>query len=157
MKNFKTFETWENNDIDGSLFTSGRAKYSPTVTGNKIKYDSGDTNPHYYAEITKKGEKLICKIYKERKKGKNKRLRNKVKTDLRLAHNYVREFLNQRIKKDEEKGGSGEKSKKKKNKKRDRDFERPMRKEPEIIMPPMDDFGMTSSPKAKSRTIIRKY
>jgi hypothetical protein len=51
----------------------------------------------------KKGDKFICKIYKKDDDGNNIRLRNKLKKELKIAHNYVREFLNQKLKRDAEK------------------------------------------------------
>lgn len=156
MKILKTFETWNNNEIDKSLFKSGRAKYDPTVVGNKIKYNTGDSTPYYYAEITKKGNKFICKIYRIDKKGKKKRLRNKIKTDLKLAHNYVREFLNQRLKKDEKKNKTN--TKKNRNKeKRNTDIDSMILSPEEMSRPPMDNIGMFSSPKPKNKTFIRRF
>jgi hypothetical protein len=104
MKNIKNFESWNNNIIDKTLFTSGKAKYDPKVVNGIIKYKTGNIEPYYFAEIIKKGNKFICKIYKKNKDGESKRLRNKLKSELKLSHNYVREFLNQRLKKDEKKG-----------------------------------------------------
>lgn len=106
MKNIKTFENWKNNVIDDKLFTSGKAKYDPTVFGGIIKYKSGNSEPYYFARIQKKGGIFICKIFKKNKDGESIRLRNKKKDDLKSAHNYVREFINQRLKRDEEKGDS---------------------------------------------------
>ena len=37
MRIVKTFETWNNNIIDNSLFSSGKAKYDPQVVGGVIK------------------------------------------------------------------------------------------------------------------------
>ena len=95
----KNFESWKNNIIDDTLFTSGKAKYDPKVSAGKIKYQTGKSEPYYFAEIISKGNKFICKIYK-RRKGEDIRIKNKVKDNLKDAHNYVREFLNQRLKKD---------------------------------------------------------
>lgn len=108
MKNIKTFETWKNNTIDDTLFNSGRAKYNPHVINGTIHYKTGNIEPYYFATITRKGNKFICKIYKMKKNGEETRLRNKIKPaiepdDLKVAHNYVREFLNQRLKKDKDK------------------------------------------------------
>jgi len=103
MKNIKTFENWKDNIIDDKLFTSGKAKYDPTVFGGIIKYKSGNVEPYYFARIQKKGGIFICKIFKKNKDGESIRLRNKKKDDLKSAHNYVREFINQRLKRDEEK------------------------------------------------------
>jgi len=148
MKNIKTFETWNNNIIDDSLFTSGKAKYNPTVFGGTIKYKTGNAEPYYYAEITKKGNKFICKIYKKKKDGKEIRLRNKIKDELKLAHNYVREFLNQKL----------NKKKKSKEKYKSDDIEKIIREEPQIQK---RDFLPTQPAaeyiKPKSKTIIRRY
>ena len=95
----KKFESWKNNIIDNTLFTSGKAKYDPKVSVGKIKYQTGKSEPYYFAEIISKGNKFICKIYK-RRKGEDIRIKNKIKDNLKDAHNYVREFLNQRLKKD---------------------------------------------------------
>jgi hypothetical protein len=152
MKNIKTFETWNNNIIDDSLFSSGKAKYDPKVVGGAIKYKTGTIEPYYFAEIIKKGEKFICKIYKKKKDGEEIRLRKKI---LKLAHNYVREFLNQKLKKKD----------KNRSKKRDRDdVDRVIREEPSIFndtqMDPTYDqptpMPMPMS-KPKSKTIIRRY
>lgn len=99
MKRIKTFESWNNNIIDNSLFSSGKAKYNPRVFNGIIKYRTGFVAPYFFAEISKKGDKFICKIYKKKKNGDEIRLRNKLKKELKLAHNYVREFLNQQVKK----------------------------------------------------------
>jgi hypothetical protein len=99
MKILKTYESWNNNIIDNSLFSSGKAKYNPQVSNGVIKYKTGNIEPYYFAEITKKGDKFICKIYKRKKNGEEIRLRNKLKKELKLAHNYVREYLNQKLKK----------------------------------------------------------
>jgi len=101
MKNIKTFETWKNNIIDDNLFTSGKAKYNPKVYAGEIKYKSGNSTPYYFAKIEKSGSFFICKIFKKTSEGENIRLRNKKKNDLKSAHNYIREFINQRLKKDE--------------------------------------------------------
>jgi len=144
MKNIKTFETWNNNIIDKSLFVSGRAKYNPKIAGNSITYKTGDVEPYYYAEIQKKGSKFICKIYKKKKNDDDIRIRNKLKKTLKSAHNYVREFLNQRLKKD---------AKKKEKKRSKKDIENIIRQEPQIQMDqPMPEF---ETPKRK--TIIRRF
>lgn len=145
MKTLKTFETWNDNIIDNSLFVSGRAKYDPKVSNGTIKYKTGNAEPYYFAEITRKGDKFICKIYKKKKDGTEIRLRNKIKKTLKFAHNYVREFLNQKLKK---------KDKKKKN------TEDIIRREPDIQQdiqqmappPPIPSFEPP-----KSKTIIRRY
>lgn len=103
MKNIKNFESWKNNIIDQTLFTSGKAKYNPQVLGGAIKYKTGNIEPYYHAKIEKLGNRFICKIYKRDEDGNEIRLRNKLKKDLKTAHNYVREFLNQKLKRDIEK------------------------------------------------------
>ena len=102
MNNIKTFESWENNIIDKNLFKSGRAKYNPKVSGGKIKYKTGNTIPYYYAEIYSKTNVFICKIFKKDNE-KDIKIKNKIKDNLKDAHNYVREFLNQKLKRDKEK------------------------------------------------------
>lgn len=150
MKNIKTFETWNDNIIDNSLFSSGKAKYDPKVVGNSIQYKTGNTEPYYYAELTQKGNSFICKIYKKKKNGDVVRLRNKIKKELKLAHNYIREFLNQRLKK-----------KKSKPKSKERKFDdldlfknSKIRKEP---MEPMEAPAPYIPPPPTRKTIIRKF
>jgi len=152
MKNIKTFETWNDNIIDNTLFSSGKAKYDPKVVNGKIEYKTGNIEPYYFAEITSKGGKFICKIYKRKKNGEEKRLRNKIKKELKLAHNYVREFLNQKLKK------------KKKRNRDSEDSERVIRDTPvqsnyndtpvPMDLPPMP---MPSYEPPKSKTIIRRF
>ena len=145
MKNIKTFESWKNNIIDNTLFTSGKAKYDPKVHSGVIKYKTSNIEPYYFARIEKRGNKFICKIYEKNKNGETIRLRNKLKNDLKTAHNYVREFLNQKLKS--------------KPKKRKKDVEKVHRDEPEFrreefmepILPPME----YTPPERK--TIIRRY
>ena len=154
MKIIKTFETWNNNIIDDTLFSSGKAKYNPKISAGVIRYKTGNVEPYYFAEIEKKGGKFICKIYKKKKDGDKIRLRNKLKNDLKSAHNYVREFLNQKLK-----------SKKKKKKSKDRvehtdsNIDNMMntnptfgdiQNEPEPILQPSYDIP-------KSKTTIRRY
>jgi hypothetical protein len=146
MKNIKNFESWKNNIIDKTLFTSGKAKYDPKIRTGVIHYKTGNVEPYYFARIEKRGVKFICKIYKKDAGGKPIRLRNKLKNDLKTAHNYVREFLNQKLKrKDNNKHIKVEKP------------ERIFREDPEImrnddpILPPME----YSPPERK--TIIRRY
>ena len=153
MKIIKTFESWNDNIIDDSLFTSGKAKYNPKISAGIIKYKTGNVEPYYFAEIEKKGGRFICKIYKKKKNGDKIRLRNKIKNDLKLAHNYVREFLNQKLK---------SKKKKKKSKSREHinfDVEQMLNanpninkniQEPEPILQPTYDIP-------KSKTTIRHY
>lgn len=157
MKIFKTFETWNNNIIDDSLFVSGRAKYDPKVAGGKIRYKTGNIEPYYFAEIERKGDKFVCKVFKKKKNGEEIRLRNKIKKTLKLAHNYVREFLNQKLKRKD-------KDKDKSSKKGREDFDKVMREEPGMgrfqndttFEPPSPAMSLPSV-KPKSRTIIRRY
>lgn len=144
MKNIKTFETWNDNIIDKSLFVSGRAKYNPKVSNGVINYETGTSKPYYFAEITKKGGKFICKIYKEKENGEEVRVKNKVKKTLKTAHNYVREFLNQKLKKKDKK--------KKENKEEVQEIIR--REEPQNI--PMSTPMLPMEP-PKSKTIIRRF
>jgi len=152
MKIIKTFETWNDNIIDKSLFVSGRAKYKPKVVGNSITYKTGSVEPYYHAEIIKKGNKFICKIYKKKKDGEDLRIRNKLKKTLKSAHNYVREFLNQRLKKDSKK-----KDKKKSSK---NDIERIIRQDPQVQNEPREmepePFIPIERPR-KRKTIIRRF
>lgn len=144
MNIVKKFETWNNNEIDNSLFSSGKAKYNPIVSGGIIHYKTGNVEPYYFAEITKKGDKFICKVYKKKSDGTEKRIRNKIKKNLKLAHNYVREFLNQKLK---------NKAKGKK------DSEKTLSDEPKrlnIQEPvPFDTQPYMAPP--KSKTIIRRF
>jgi hypothetical protein len=145
MKNIKTFESWKNNIIDNTLFTSGKAKYNPKVNSGVIKYKTGNYQPYYFARIERKGTKFICKIYEKNKDGETIRLRNKLKNELKTAHNYVREFLNQKLKS--------------KPKKRKKEVEKAYRDEPEIrreelmkpILTPMEYIP------PERKTIIRRY
>jgi hypothetical protein len=150
----KTFESWNDNIIDDTLFSSGKAKYNPKINAGIIRYKTGNAEPYYFAEIEKKGGKFVCKIYKKKKDGDKIRLRNKLKKDLKSAHNYVREFLNQKLK-----------AKKKKSKNNDDDIsdrifkdtksnmniqnEQPF--ESPISLPPVDYTPI------KSKTTIRRY
>lgn len=142
-KIIKTFEAWNDNIIDNSLFVSGRAKYNPKVVGNTIRYSTGTSEPYYYAVIEKKGGRFICKIYKRKKDGEEIRLRNKIKKNLKLAHNYVREFLNQKLKKD------------KKKKEKDKPIEKQIQPT-SIPEPPV--FGVEEPPIIKKKgPIIRRF
>lgn len=143
MKTLKTFETWNDNIIDKSLFISGRAKYNPKVSNGVINYETGTSEPYYFAEITKKGGKFICKIYKKKKNGEEVRVKNKIKKTLKTAHNYVREYLNQKLKK---------KNKKKEKKK---DIEMIGREEPQFE--PMPMIPMLPIEPPKSKAIIHKF
>lgn len=145
MKVIKTFETWNNNIIDDSLFSSGKAKYHPEVSAGKISYKTGNVEPYFFAEIEKKGDKFICKVYRKKKDGSEKRIRNKVKKTLKLAHNYVREFLNQKLKR------------KAKGKDKETDLDRVIREEPRENI---ENTSFGESPymePPKSKTIIRRF
>jgi hypothetical protein len=140
----KNFESWKNNIIDNTLFTSGKAKYDPEVSAGKIKYQTGKSEPYYFAEIISKGNKFICKIYKK-KKGDDIRIKNKIKDNLKDAHNYVREFLNQRLKKD----------KKRTSKEISKDnIDRPIDLNP-INLNPISSYEPPLKPKRKP--IVRHY
>jgi RecG-like helicase len=141
MKYLKIYETWNDNIIDKSLFVSGRAKYEPKISNGVITYKTGDSEPYYTAEITKKGGKFICKIYKIKKGGEKKRIKNKMKNTLKTAHNYVREYLNQRLKK-----------KTKKKEKKDLDIMKIEEPQVQPMMPPMMPMETP-----KSKTIIRRF
>lgn len=143
MKILKTFETWNDNNIDKSLFVSGRAKYEPKVVNGTITYKTGNSEPYYTAEISKNGGKFICKIYKIKKNGKKKRIKNKMKNTLKTAHNYVREYLNQRLKK--------------KTKKKEKDIEEIIREEPQMEPLNIPIVPSTSIEPPKSNTIIRRF
>ena len=146
MKILRYFESWNNNIIDDSLFVSGRAKYNPEVYNGVIKYKTGNVEPYYFAELSKKGNKFICKIYKKQKDGEEVRLRNKIKKDLKTAHNYIREFLNQRLKNEKKKGKDRDVKKlNKKSKIKPIDQIEPIEQSSEYQMPP------------ESKTIIRRY
>ena len=146
MKILKTFETWNDNIIDNSLFVSGRAKYNPRVAGGVIHYKTGNVEPYFFAEITKKGDKFVCKVYKKKKDGEEQRIRNKIKKDLKTAHNYVREFLNQKLRSQ------------KKKKHKDKDVEPSMSMpEPQIQMPMEPMMPMEYQAPPKSKTIIRRF
>jgi len=113
---FKIYETWNNNIIDKSLFISGRAKYNPKVKGKSINYETD--NKDYIATIKQLSSgRFLCKIYKI-KNGKKVRIRKKLKKSLQTAHNFIREFLNDRVdgKKLRKQHKSKEKTKKKKTK-----------------------------------------
>jgi len=147
MKNIKSFESWNNNKIDHSLFKSGKAKYDPTVSNGTIKYKTGDTLPYYHAQIERKGDQFICKVYKKKKNGDEIRLRNKLKKELKLAHNYVREFLNQKLKQQKEK----------KNRKKD-SVEKSTRENPSIMnQDTMFPELKTPRMKPKRKTIVRRF
>ena len=143
MKILKTFETWNSNIIDNSLFISGRAKYDPKISNGVIRYKTGDSEPYFTAEITKNGDKFICKVYKIKKNGKKVRVKNKMKKTLKTAHNYVREYLNQRLKK-----------KTKKKKKKEDDF---LEKEEPQPLPMFTPPTLPVAPPRSKVTIRRFY
>ena len=163
MKNVKNFESWKNNIIDHTLFTSGKAKYNPKVLGGIIKYKTRNVEPYYHATIEKKGSKFICKIYKKDEDGNDIRIRNKIKNELKIAHNYVREFLNQRLKRDAEKDReeNGEETKKQDKNLRDKsEFDNE-----DVFKPAPQPIFKQSTPiyqnipivKPISKTIIRRF
>jgi hypothetical protein len=151
MKFIKKYENWKNNSIDHTLFKSGKAKYNPHVSNGSIKYKTGNKLPYYHAEIKEKGDRFICKIYKKDENGDDVRLRNKVKKDLKLAHNYVREFLNQKLKRDE-------KNKNKSKSKKD-SIEKIIREEPNYVEDrrPIEPIKIPKIEKPKKKTIIRRF
>ena len=97
MKHVIVFETWNDNNIDDTLFVSGRAKYHPRVSNKKITYKSGHTLPYYTAEILQHGQAFMCNIFKHKLDGEVIRIKHKEKKNLKSAHNYVREYLNDRV------------------------------------------------------------
>lgn len=99
MNHLNIFESWEDNQIDRTLFSSGRAKYNPKVGNKRITYHTGTKPPFYTAEILQMGNKFICNIYKHDSGNNDERVRHKVKSTLKTAHNYIREFLNDRMRK----------------------------------------------------------
>jgi hypothetical protein len=147
MRFLKKYESWNDNVIDHSLFSSGRAKYSPQVSNGKIKYKTGNIAPYYFAEIYKKGDKFTCEIFKKKKDGDVIRLRNRVKKDLKTSHNYVREFLNQRLKR------------KLKNKNKDNVEKTAKLPEKEITknVPFNRDFKKFIKPEVQDRAIVRRF
>jgi hypothetical protein len=151
MKILKTFESWNDNIIDKSLFSSGKAKYHPKVNNGVIKYKTGNAEPYYFAEIEKIGGKFVCKIYKKKKDGEEVRLRNKIKKELKLAHNYVREYLNQRL----------NKKKKKREKDSNDDYKSKTHYDEPYAIPTFEPdipaLPAFDAPKPKSKTVIRRY
>jgi uncharacterized Zn finger protein (UPF0148 family) len=111
MKAIKNFESWKNNIIDNTLFKSGRAKYDPQVTGGKIKYKTSSSEPYYFANISKKNGIFVCNIYKKKIDSESIRIKRKKQDTLKNAHNYVREFLNQKLKKTKKEKDTGKKEK----------------------------------------------
>jgi len=148
MRILKTYETWNNNIIDNSLFSSGKAKYNPHVSNGVIKYKTGNSEPFYFAEISRKGDKFICKIYKKKEDGTEIRLRNKLKKTLKTAHNYTREFINQRLKKDQRKNQDSEEEVIPRE--QPQEFQREIPQKP--FLPPTE---YQAPP--KSKTIIRRF
>jgi len=148
--NFKIFETWNDDTIDKSLFVSGRAKHNPKIKNNIIEYKTD--NGKYVAKINQLASgKFICKVYRLKDDGKI-RIRKKVKDTLQTAHNFVREFLNDRLD-----GKKIKKSKKKVDKKKkDKD---PLDKLfVDIDEPGFDEPSFDFEEGEKSRkTIIRKF
>jgi hypothetical protein len=146
---FKIFETWNDNNIDKSLFVSGRAKHNPKVIGNTIEYKTD--NGKYIANIKQLGSgKFLCKVYKIRDDGSKIRIKKKIKKSLKTAHNFVREVLNTKL------------ESKKKSKKDDNDFIKKDRSPlDDLFVDRKDDDESTSfdfpSPERRRKTIIRKF
>jgi len=148
---FKIYETWNDDTIDKSLFVSGRAKHNPKVKNDIIEYKTD--NGKYVAKIKKLSNgKFICKVYRIRDDGSKIRIRKKVKKTLQTAHNFIREFLNDRLE-----GKKIKKSKKKENKKQKDDD--PLDK----LFVDIDEPGFSDSdfdfsePKKPRKTIIRRF
>ena len=149
---FKIFETWNDDIIDKTLFVSGRAKHNPKVKNDVIEYKTD--NSKYVARIKQLATgNFMCKVYRINDDGSKTRIRKKVKKTLQTAHNFVREFLNDRID-----GKKLKKSKKKKDKKEKKskdpldklfvDIDEPGFDEPSF------DFGEPEKPR---KTIIRRF
>lgn len=93
---FKVFETWNDNNIDDSLFISNRAKHNPKVFRNTIKYRTD--NGKYTAKIEQiDSDSFICKIYLS-KGGEKIRVKKKTKNNLKSAHDFVRNYLSKKTK-----------------------------------------------------------
>jgi len=122
-------------------------KYNPKVINGIIHYKTGTAEPYYFAEISRKGDKFICKIYKRKKDGDKIRLRNKLKKTLKTAHNYVREYLNQKLKKDEMR------------RRETHDFEEVIREPVQREIPTTSTILPPAEYQAppKSKTIIRRF
>jgi len=148
---FKIYETWNDDNIDKSLFVSGRAKHNPKVKNNIIEYKTDDSK--YVAKIKQLSSgKFICKVYRIKEDGSRIRIRKKIKKTLQTAHNFIREFLNDRVE-----GKKVKKSKKKESKKRkDKD---PLDK----LFVDVDEPGFSDSsfdfskPEIPRKTIIRRF
>lgn len=155
----KKFENWKNNIIDNTLFTSGKAKYDPEVSGGKIKYKTGESKPYYFANIHKKGDIFICSIFKKKTDGNQIRIKRKNQDTLKKAHNYVREYLNQKLKRTKKAKEIGEKPKEELNlddlMNRDemREKRHRMRDTERQQMEPTYPMAVTQRPK----TIIRRF
>jgi len=90
------FENWKDNTIDNALFTSGRAKHNPTViNSDTVEYKTD--NGKYLATIKQIGDKFLCKVYRIKGDGSKIRIKKKKKNNLDNAHNFTREFLNDRL------------------------------------------------------------
>ena len=157
MDTIKNFESWKNNIIDTTLFKSGRAKYNPHVTGGKIKYKTSNSEPYYFANISKKDGVFICNIYKKKTDGDTIRIKRKKQDTLKNAHNYVREFLNQKLK------NTNKKKEKEKEKEPETEFnldelmDREERRE-NIRREKDKTFNYNQpSVKPKRKTILRKF
>jgi hypothetical protein len=148
---FKIFETWNDDTIDNSLFISGRAKHNPKVIRNRIEYKTD--NGKYVARIKQLGSgKFLCKVYRIKNDGSKIRIRKKIKDTLKTAHNFVREFLNDRL----------EGKKMKKSRKKDTSKKKNKEKDPLdslfVDSAPDEDFSFDFDDEPKKRkTIIRRY
>jgi RecG-like helicase len=153
ITNLKIYETWNDSRIDKSLFVSGRAKHNPKVLGNTIEYKTD--NGKYIAVIKQLGSgKFICKVYRLSEDGNKIRIRKKIKKTLQTAHNFTREFLNDKI------DSKKKKSKKKKPKTKPKKNKDPLGK----LFVDMDEPGFDDDipfnpepPTNKSKSIIRRF
>ena len=97
MRHVRVFETWNDNEIDHTLFKSGKAKYSPKVSNKKIYYKTGNALPFYTAEIHQIGHLFFVDITKHKLDGSQIKVKHRKKKTLKTAHDYVREYLNDRV------------------------------------------------------------
>ena len=126
--------------------TSGKMQIYPNGTIDAFSDTPLYTNGQLSVMHLELNNKFICKIYKKKKNGEEIRLRNKLKKTLKLAHNYVREFLNQKLKK------------KKSSKSKADELDKIIRgEEPQIQQQPMDfNPPMMATPPPR-KTIIRRF
>ncbi len=145
---FKIFETWNDDTIDKSLFVSGRAKHNPKIKNNIIEYKTD--NGKYVARIKQlSGGNFICKVYRIKEGGSKIRIRKKIKNTLQTAHNFIREFLNDRI--------EGKKTKKEKKKKRKKEKDPLDKLFVDVDEPDFSDSFDFDEPKSVRKTIIRRF